>query len=91
MNFYRHFTAVGEQLEKFPFKRESSMQAYILENEGVLGLNDGIYDSKNVRIIEDELHLLDGRASRFTNGRIDYLKRLIPMKVSIIQLGLECS
>jgi hypothetical protein len=55
MQIFRHFTANDVQLEPFPFKRELSMEAYIIENERVLGLDSDTFS--NVEIIETELTL----------------------------------
>ena len=35
MKILKHFTANDEKLEEFPFKRELSMESYLIENEGV--------------------------------------------------------
>jgi hypothetical protein len=53
MKLLRHFTANEEQLEPFPFRRELSMEAYLIENEGVLALDDDVFSS--VEIVEEEL------------------------------------
>lgn len=39
MQLFRHLSANAVQLEPFPFKRELSMAAYVVENEGVLALD----------------------------------------------------
>ena len=43
MRLYRHFTANEEKIEEFPFKRELSMEAYLIENESVLALDDDTF------------------------------------------------
>ena len=43
MKLYRHFTANEEKIEEFAFKRELTMEAYLIENEGVLALDDDIF------------------------------------------------
>lgn len=55
MKLHRHLTANEELLERFDFKRELSMESYLIENEGVLALDDDTYSE--VDIIEDELTL----------------------------------
>ena len=71
MKILKHFTANDEKLKEFPFKRELSMESYLIENEGVLALDNNIF--REVEIIEEELTLKQGRSSKDTDGRIDIL------------------
>ncbi|MGV2827224.1 hypothetical protein ACLFKQ_04550 [Myxosarcina sp. GI1(2024)] len=57
MQLYKHFTVNNIQLETFPFKRELSMESYLIENEGVLALDNNLF--ADVEIIEAELTLRD--------------------------------
>jgi hypothetical protein len=84
----RHFTANDEQLAPFNFKRELSMESYLVENEGVLGLDNDIFASNNVEIIEEELTLKQGRSSRDTDGRIDILATYSGEYIAVIELKL---
>ena len=86
MQVFRHFTANDVQLEPFPFKRELSMEAYLVENERVLGLDGDTFS--NVEIIETELTLKDGRKSKDTDGRIDILATYSQEYVAVIELKL---
>jgi hypothetical protein len=86
MQVFRHFTANDVQLEPFPFKRELSMEAYIVENERVLGLDSDIFS--NVEIIETELTLKDGRKSKDTDGRIDILATYSEEYIAVVELKL---
>ena len=86
MQIFRHFTANDVQLLPFPFKRELSMEAYLIENEGVLGLDNDTFS--NVEIIEAELHLTNGRASNATHGRIDILATYSSEYIAIVELKL---
>lgn len=86
MRILRHFTANDEQLEPFPFKRELSMESYLVENEGVLALDDdSFYD---VQIIEEELTLKQGRSSKDTDGRIDILITYGQEYIGVVELKL---
>ena len=71
MRLLKHFTANEEQLESFPFKRELSMESYLVENEGILALDNDSYS--DVTIVQEELTLKRGRSSKDTDGRIDIL------------------
>ena len=59
MRIYRHLTANDVRLEPFPFKRELSMEAYLIDNEGVLALDDDVFT--NVEIVDAELSLKQGQ------------------------------
>ena len=86
MQIFSHFTANEVQLEPFPFKRELSMEAYLIENEGVLSLDQDTFS--NVEIVVDELHVTAGRADKDTNGRIDILATYSQEYIAIIELKL---
>jgi hypothetical protein len=82
----RHFTANEEQLASFPFKRELSMESYLVENEGILALDDDSYS--DVSIIQEELTLKQGRLSKDTDGRIDILATYSSEYIGVIELKL---
>lgn len=86
MRVLKHFTANNEQLENFPFKRELSMESYLIENEGVLALDHGSFT--DVEIIEEELTLKQGRKSQDTDGRIDILVTYNQEYIGIVELKL---
>ena len=86
MRLLRHFTANEEQLKKFPFKRELSMESYLVENEGVLALDNDSYS--DVTIVQEELTLKQGRLSKDTDGRIDILATYSNEYIGVIELKL---
>lgn len=86
MQIFRHLTINDVQLEEFPFKRELSMEAYLIENEGVLSLDVDTFN--NVEIVEAELTLKQGRSSKDTDGRIDILATYSQEYISIVELKL---
>ena len=86
MKILKHFTANDEKLEEFPFKRELSMESYLIENEGVLALDNGIFSE--VEIIEEELTLKQGRSSKNTDGRIDILAGYSQEHLGVLELKL---
>jgi len=85
MRILRHFTANDEQLEPFNFRRELSMEAYLVENEGILKLDETFAD---VEIVAEELTLKQGRSSNDTDGRIDLLVTYSHEYIGIIELKL---
>lgn len=84
----RHFTANEEQLESFPFKRELSMEAYLVENYGVLGLDNDVFSGEEVDIVQEELTLKQGRSSKDTDGRIDILLTYSSEYIGVVELKL---
>ena len=86
MQLYKHFTANNIQLEPFPFRRELSMESYLIENEGVLALDNDFF--ADVEIIEAELTLKDGRRSQETDGRIDILASYSQEYLAVVELKL---
>ena len=86
MRVYRHVTANDLRLEPFPFRRELSMEAYLIENEEVLSLDDDQYSS--VEVVASELRLREGRQSRQTDGRIDVLATYSQECIAVVELKL---
>ena len=85
MKILRHFTANEEQLVKFDFRRELSMEAYLVENEGVLALDEPFTD---VNVVAEELTLKQGRKSKETDGRIDLLVTYAQEYIGVVELKL---
>jgi hypothetical protein len=67
-----------------PFIRELSMEAYLIENEAVLRLNDD--DLSEVQVIDSELPIVNGRPTRNSDGRIDLLALYNNETLGIIEL-----
>lgn len=87
MQAFSHFTANDVQLKPFPFRSELLMGAYLIENEGVLALDSETF--KDVQIVQAELALKQGRASKGTDGRIDILATYSQEYIAIVELKLE--
>lgn len=85
MRVLRHFTANDEKLDRFDFRRELSMEAYLVENEDILALDDPFID---VNIIAEELTLKQGRQSKDTDGRIDLLVTYAQEYIGVVELKL---
>ena len=88
MNIYKHLTLNAEHLQRFPFRRELVMQAYLIENQEILGLDDDLFSGDNVEIIEEELHLAGGRSSKNTDGRLDVLALYSNEHIAVVELKL---
>ncbi|MGZ8292158.1 MAG: hypothetical protein ACXWVG_03830 [Telluria sp.] len=88
MRIYRHLTVNDIQLEEFPFKRELSMEAYLIDNEGVLALDDDdVFNT--VQFIDAEVFLAEGQQHRGRDGRIDMVATYSSEYIAIIELKLE--
>ena len=83
MRLLRQLTVNDEILEKFPFKRELSMQAYLFENPEILNI-DETYDE--VQIYEEEITISDGGARNGGDGRIDLVASYASEHIAIIEL-----
>ncbi|MDJ0845055.1 hypothetical protein [Crocosphaera sp.] len=86
MQLLKHLTANNIKLNPYPFIRELSMEAYLIENESVLLLDND--DFSEIEIIDVELTLKDGRKSKQTDGRIDILAVYSQETYAIIELKL---
>jgi hypothetical protein len=86
VQLFKHLTANDVHLEPFPFKRELSMEAYLIENERVLSLDNDTFS--DVEIVEAELTLKQGRKSKDTDGRIDILATYSQEYIAIIELKI---
>lgn len=78
MFIYKQLTINNIILDDFPFDREISMAAYIIENEEILSLGD---DFGEISIIDGEISLLSG-------GRIDILVEYGNEYLTIVELKL---
>lgn len=86
MNLFRHLTVNEEKLASFDFRRELSMQAYLIENAGVLALDSDIFSE--AEILQEELTLKEGRKSKDTDGRIDLLITYPNEYIGVVELKI---
>ncbi|MDE2567003.1 MAG: hypothetical protein KGL50_14570 [Burkholderiales bacterium] len=86
MRIFRHLTANDQRLEPFPFRRELSMQAYLIDNEAVLALDDEVFN--NVDVVDTELFLKQGQHIKGTDGRIDILATYAQEYIAVVELKL---
>ncbi len=84
MFIYKHLTANSVQLMDFPFRRELSMEAYLIENQAVLALDSKYF--KDVNILESEITLQFGGKKGNTDGRIDILADYGNEYLAVIEL-----
>jgi hypothetical protein len=87
VQIFRQFTANNITLEPFPFRKELAMEAYLIENESILKLDEA--DFSEVEIIDAEIALKEGRKSVERDGRIDILARYGADYLGIVELKLD--
>lgn len=86
MYLHKHISTNNVSLESFPFKRELSMEAYLIENPSILSMeSDGF---KDVEILNYELHLPSGGGHENRDGRIDILAKYGAEYLAVIELKL---
>ncbi len=87
MEIFRQITANNIELKEYPFLKELAMEAYLLENEEVLKLdNDNFSD---VTVLDAEIALKAGRKTSNRDGRIDILAQYGIDYLSIIELKIN--
>ena len=86
MQLLKHFTANNIRFSPYPFIRELSMEAYLIENESVLLLDDENFS--DIEIIDVELSLKHGRKKKKADGRIDILAVYNQQTYALIELKL---
>lgn len=87
MQVFRQFTANNITLQPYPFLKELAMEAYLIENESILQLDES--DFSDVEILDAEIALKEGRKSANRDGRIDILARYGADYLGIVELKLE--
>lgn len=83
MRVLRQVTINDEKLKKFPFRRELSMQAYLMENEEILNLDMDAYS--DVQIYDEEIPLKNA-GKKSSDGRLDMVAFYGDEHIAIIEL-----
>ncbi len=86
MRILKHLTMNEEILTNFPFKRELSMEAYLIENTQVLNL--GFTPFTDVDVVGDELHIQGGGSKEGRNGRLDLVVSYGQETLGVVELKL---
>ena len=86
MQIYRHLTANNIKLTEMQFKRELSMESYLIENPEVLVLDND--ELSSINILDAELPIKSGRIRKNTDGRIDLLAIYGESTLGIIELKI---
>ena len=85
MKIFKQITANNIELTSYPFKKELAMEAYLIENEEILALDDSNFNE--VSVLDEEIALKKGRRDR--DGRIDILSSYGGEYLSIVELKLN--
>ncbi len=87
MEIFRQITANNIELKEYPFLKELAMEAYLLENEEVLKLdNDNFSD---ITVLDAEIALKAGRKTSNRDGRIDILAQYGIDYLAIVELKIN--
>jgi hypothetical protein len=84
---FRQLTANNIELKEYPFIKELAMEAYLLENEDILKLDNSNFN--DVRVLDAEIALKGGRKSSNRDGRIDILATYGMDYLAIIELKID--
>jgi hypothetical protein len=85
MEIFRQVTANNISMKSYPFWKELAMEAYLLENEEILKLDEQNFS--DVTIVDAEIALKKGRKSG--DGRIDILTKYGGEYLGIVELKLN--
>jgi hypothetical protein len=85
MEIFRQITANNIAMKPYPFWKELAMEAYLLENEEILKLDDQNFS--DVTIVDAEIALKKGRKTG--DGRIDILTKYGGEYLGIVELKLK--
>lgn len=85
MKIFKQVTANNIELSPYSFRKELAMEAYLIENEDILALDDDNFT--NVTVLDEEIALEKGRRDR--DGRIDILASYGAEYLSIVELKLH--
>lgn len=85
MNIFKQVTANNILLESYPFFKELAMEAYIMENESILKLDNDNFSQPEV--VDVEIALKKGRRDK--DGRIDILARYSDNIFAIAELKID--
>ena len=84
MKIFRQITANDIKLVPYDFKKELAMEAYLMENEEILKLDENNF--AEVTVLDAELALKEGQKTSNRDGRIDILASYGTDYLSIVEL-----
>ena len=87
MEIFRQITANNIELKEYPFLKELAMEAYLLENEEILKLDNNNFN--DVTVLDAEIALKSGRKTSNRDGRIDILAKYGMDYLAIVELKIH--
>ncbi len=87
MEIYRQITANNLELKEYPFLKELAMEAYLIENEEILRLDNENFN--DVTVLDAEIALKSGRKTSNRDGRIDILAKYGMDYLAIVELKIN--
>jgi hypothetical protein len=85
MAVFRQFTANSISMKPYPFWKELAMEAYLLENEDILKLDEQNFSE--VEVLDAEIALKSGRKTG--DGRIDILAKYGGEYLGIVEIKIN--
>lgn len=87
MEIFRQITANNIELKEYPFLKELAMEAYLLENEEILKLDNNNFS--DITVLDAEIALKSGRKTSNRDGRIDILAKYGMDYLAIVELKIN--
>jgi len=87
MEIFRQITANNIELKEYPFLKELAMEAYLIENEEILKLDNNNFN--DVTVLDAEIALKSGRKTSNRDGRIDILAKYGMDYLAIVELKIN--
>lgn len=87
MEIFRQITANNIELKEYPFLKELAMEAYLIENEEILKLDNNNFN--DVTVLDAEIALKSGRKTSNKDGRIDILAKYGMDYLAIVELKIN--
>lgn len=84
MEIFRQITANNLEMREYPFLKELAMEAYLIENEEILKLDNTNF--AEVEIIDAEVTLKEGQKTSNRDGRIDIFAQYGLDYLAIVEL-----
>ncbi|NOQ24594.1 MAG: hypothetical protein GQ564_04455 [Bacteroidales bacterium] len=86
MEIFKQITANNIELKEYPFLKELAMEAYLIENEDILKLDNENF--ADIVVLDAEIALKGGRKTSKRDGRIDILAKYGMDYLSIVELKI---
>jgi hypothetical protein len=87
MEIFRQITANSIKIAAYPFMKELAMEAYLMENEEILSLDNSSFS--DVTVLDAEISLKGGGRATKSDGRLDLLAMYGNEYLAIVELKIN--